>query len=146
MSKKTYRTLVWSMSVLGVLCFIYAHSLAPASTSSEESRSFLDFLLVAFPSITHHMVRKLAHFAEYALLGAHLAFAPYLFSHRMRGSFFAALAFGLPCALLDEGIQSFVPGRGASFADVLIDYSGYLCAFLLLFFLFLLLRKERKYA
>ena len=146
MSKGKYRILLWFVSVLGVLCFIYANSLSPASASAEESRSFLDTLRLLFPALTHHTVRKLAHFAEYALLGAHFAFAPYLFLHRMRGVFLASLGFGLPAALLDEGIQAFVPGRGASLSDVLIDFSGYLLAFLFLFFLLLRFRKDARHA
>ena len=141
--KHLYRTLLWAVSVLGVLCFIFGNSLAPASESAEESRGVFSVLLSVFPFITHHIVRKLAHVAEYALLGVHLSFAPMLF-HR-RASVPLVLLFGVFVALADEGIQSFVPGRGASFSDVAIDSFGYFAAlFLMLFFFFLVSQKRRR--
>ena len=99
--KHLYRTLLWAVSVLGVLCFIFGNSLTPASESAEESRGVFSVLLSVFPFITHHIVRKLAHVAEYALLGVHLSFAPMLFSRR--ASVPLVLLFGVFVALADEG-------------------------------------------
>lgn len=146
MKMHTYRTLLWGMSVLGVVCFIFANSLLPAAASSEESSSFLAFFLNFFPSATHHFIRKLAHVAEYALLGAHFAFFPLVSPFSGRITYPVFLLFGAVIALLDEGIQSFVPGRGASLVDVLIDFGGYLAALLLVLavlFLHARLRKEK---
>lgn len=134
MSLRSYRSLLWSVSVLGVLCFIFANSLLPSSASAEESRSFLDLLSEIFPALTHHAVRKLAHLAEYALLGAHFALFPYVWRCRARVALPVMLLFGTLIALLDEGIQHFVPGRGASLTDVLIDSLGYLLALVFVFF------------
>ena len=146
MSQRSYRILLWCASVFGVLCFIFAHSLSPASSSSEESRSFLDVLRVLFPSLTHRVVRKLAHFAEYALLGAHFALLPYLSRMRTRILYPSLLFCGIPVALVDEGIQRFVPGRGASLVDVLIDFLGYLSALVFVFALLLFLKRRKKNA
>ena len=55
------------------------------------------------------------------------------------------LLFGTLVGVLDEGIQRFVPGRGASLADVALDSFGYLVGLVLVFAL-LRLRKERRHA
>ena len=55
-----------------------------------------------------------------------------------------ALLVGGAVALLDEWIQSFVPGRGAALADALLDYTGYLTALLLAFVFFFILSKAKR--
>ena len=145
MTKKGYRNLLWGISVFGVLCFIFKNSLMLASASSEESGSFFELLRSVFPSITHHTVRKLAHLSEYALLGAHFALIPYLWKTPTRITLPVMLLFGTLVGVLDEGIQRFVPGRGASLADVALDSFGYLVGLVLVFAL-LRLRKERRHA
>lgn len=140
-AKRVYRLSLWGTSVFGVLCFILANSLTPASQSAEESRSVLDILLSFFPFLTHHAVRKLAHLAEYALLGAHFALAPLVLPSSY--AYLVAFVSCVPIALLDEGIQRFVPGRGASLWDVLIDCVGYLLALLFIFALLLLYSKRK---
>lgn len=142
--KTAYRTLLWCVSLLGVLFFIFANSCVPASESAAESRSVWDFLLSFFPFITHHAVRKLAHFAEYALLGAHLAFAPILLPASTKVSYPTALFFGAVIALLDEGLQRLVPGRAGTLTDVLIDYLGYLTALLVMLAVFFVYAKKKR--
>jgi VanZ family protein len=61
-------------------------------------------------------LRKLAHAAEYAVLGVLLLRA--LANER------AALALGIAYAVTDELHQHFVPGRLASPLDVLVDTVG----------------------
>jgi VanZ family protein len=62
------------------------------------------------------VLRKLAHAAEYAVLGALL----------VRATSAAALsaAIGVLYAITDELHQTFVPGRQGSSRDVLIDTAG----------------------
>ncbi len=62
------------------------------------------------------VLRKLAHAAEYAILGALLVRALRRWSW--------ALALGVAYAVSDEIHQSFVPGRQGSPLDVLIDSVG----------------------
>lgn len=93
-----------------------------------------------------HPVRKLAHFMEYGILGGLFcaSFLPLI--EDMRRSGYKArrlyivntiLVFLL--AGLDEFHQFFVPGRYASFLDVLLDTSG--C---IVFCIFLYFRFDRK--
>ncbi len=66
----------------------------------------------------HFVVRKIAHFTEYAIL-----------ANRW---FLAALVLIVLYALLDEYHQSYVPSRTASIYDSLIDMSGGLVMLLIL--------------
>ena len=61
-------------------------------------------------------LRKVAHAAEFAVLGALLV--------RALGSVWPALALGVLYAISDEVHQAFVPGRHASPLDVAIDAVG----------------------
>lgn len=67
-------------------------------------------------------VRKLAHFTIYSALGVGLCGAAQCLLERLR--FFAASLAGIFIAAMDEFHQLFVPGRGGSPLDVLLDYSG----------------------
>jgi len=70
-----------------------------------------------------YVLRKFAHAAEYAVLGALL----------MRATGKPRLAFALATlyAVSDEAHQSFVPSRSASAVDVSIDSIGAICGTLL---------------
>ncbi len=143
--KIRYRRLLWAFSLIGTLAFIFANSLTPAVQSGAESGALYMTLWRFFPFLTHALVRKLAHFCEYALLGAHLYYLPHLFSGK--GWRLAVLPLGFLVALLDEGLQCFVPGRSAALADTLIDFLGTLFGAVFIFFmmqLFKHLRREGK--
>ena len=69
-------------------------------------------------------VRKVAHFAEYALLGAECAGLTVLLARRVFSPYLWADLFAvLMVAVLDEFLQSFV-GRTSLVGDVLLDFSG----------------------
>jgi VanZ family protein len=76
----------------------------------------------------HHIVRKTAHFVEYAILGilawrvVHLDPVFGLFSLRRRCWF--VFLFCLLYASTDEFHQSFVPTREAAVQDVMLDTCG----------------------
>ena len=74
----------------------------------------------------HFIVRKVAHFTEYAIL-AYLAARAFRTSPRSaisRRWFLISLGLIVVYALLDEYHQSFVPSRTASIFDSLIDMTG----------------------
>jgi hypothetical protein len=66
-------------------------------------------------------LRKAAHLAEYAILGALLARA---LCDTMTGWVWIAWLAGAAYAATDELHQHFVPGRQASLLDVVIDAAG----------------------
>ena len=109
------------------LLVIWGHSCMPATQSGAESGALLTVVQQLLPWMTDHVLRKCAHFAEYAVLGALTA---------------AALLPGTFAALCDETIQLFVPGRSGQIADVWLDTAGYLTGALLTLLIFRLCRKR----
>lgn len=112
------------------LVFIWGNSLMPGEVSGQISRwiaeligRFLD-LPVSETEGGHGLLRKLAHFSEFACLGALLCWR--LGMMRETGKHLTALTLfgGLLTACVDETIQVFVPGRGPGLIDVWIDTSG----------------------
>ena len=138
--KKILRALLFVLT-FATLAFIWIHSMMPESASSEESRGVLEFLkpfLELFfgkGNVTVHLVRKLAHLAEYAAFGFELA----LIFNMYVGGFWKRIRAGLNTALIvafiDETIQIF-SGRGPQISDMWIDLAGAaigtLCALVIL--------------
>ena len=83
-------------------------------------------------TVVHGIVRKLAHFLEYALLGvlAARAFRGSPTAALRRHWFMISVALIVVYALLDEYHQSFVPSRTASIYDSFVDMTGGLTALL----------------
>ena len=71
-----------------------------------------------------YLVRKLAHFMEFAVLGAGLSMIMMTFEERFCFRFGIAFAAGLLYAVSDEIHQLFVGGRDGAVFDVLIDAAG----------------------
>jgi VanZ family protein len=136
------------LMLLSVLAFIFGNSLEPLTVSGATSKSLYDFLSRIFgslPFFTHPFLRKAAHFAEYALLGACLFFVPSTFWDGRVGRYPMALLSSLPVALADEGLQYFSSGRNPSLWDVLLDFSGAAFAFFVcLSVVFLYARFKKK--
>ena len=88
------------------------------------------------PSLGLGFEDKIYHFTEFFIWGA-----LYAKSYKMtpgqksiRG-FMIALVIGMAFALLDEGHQRWIPGRGFDWKDLLSNWSGLACSLLFLFFL-----------
>ena len=113
--------LIW-----GILCFIWGNSLLPGSVSgaiSDAVKQFLAWLMPGeIPGVTTGggLLRKIAHFTEFAALGAALAWRFGMLEKRKAN----ALVFGALAASVDETIQLFVPDRGPAIRDVIIDTCG----------------------
>lgn len=89
----------------------------------------------------HLMVRKLAHFTEYFILGllTFLALVQYPISFKRK--LIVIFIFGLMFACLDEAIQIFIDGRAGSVRDVLIDSAGVLFSIMIITGIFSLRKK-----
>lgn len=140
-SKKRVRVVIHVLLVLAIMAFIFSHSMANRAQSSQESMGVLNFLMKALGTIglgdglTEHIVRKMAHFSEFAALGFCAAIVmkdirivrlPYVLN---------VFLFGILCAMTDETIQLF-NDRSARVTDVWIDFCGSVCGCLV----FLLIR------
>ena len=74
----------------------------------------------------HKIIRILAHFCEFALLGALLIWC--LRAYTGKGKFlFIPLALILLVPIVDEILQSFTGGRAMQFIDLVVDVAGGIC-------------------
>lgn len=144
MIRSKNRLRLCTVLILLILVFIWGNSLMPAEIShafSQWVKGFLapftasDSLIVEEDS---DLVRKLAHFAEFAALGFCLAWRGGMLGKAQKQTF----CFGMVAAAIDETIQCFVPDRGPRVTDVLLDSSGVLTGMLLLYFGHTLLKKR----
>ena len=110
---------------------IWGLSLRSAGDSSAQSNALALPLAGAaeakgeWLSILMMIVRKLAHFGEFAVLG--LLWSLYGQRRPLR----LAWLYGLPVAVIDELLQYLAPGRAPGFWDAALDYCGYFCGFAL---------------
>lgn len=121
----------WLAATVAMVLVIWGNSMMPGSDSSQMSSSVLDMAHALLQAIglphewlTSFLVRKAAHFTEYAILAvlASKAFDPSARLSRVQVLVLAAFLVLVPA--LDETIQLFVPGRCGQPADVLLDCCG----------------------
>ena len=124
---------ILSILILLNLALIWGNSMLTGLSSEAVSGGVLAllgrFLPVLLTEAGHTLLRKAAHFSEFALLGL-----LYCGRHRLvKGEAPVHLmGFGLAVACIDETIQIFTPGRASSLIDVWIDASGFALGLLLI--------------
>ena len=124
---------ILSILILLNLALIWGNSMLTGLSSEAVSGGILAFLGRFLPVLLteagHTLLRKAAHFSEFALLGL-----LYCGRHRLvKGEAPVHLmGFGLAVACIDETIQIFTPGRASSLIDVWIDASGFALGLLLI--------------
>lgn len=115
---------------IGIIFFL-SSSQGSMSETSLIIRPILEFLFPdASPetiSFYHGVIRKFAHFAEYAVLGL-LAFRAFVRSRFQNRAPVVSILLALVIAVIDETGQSFNAERTGSAVDVLIDVAGACCA------------------
>lgn len=172
--KQSLRTLWHTHRVLCIIigitvALIWLQSALPADASDQESGFVLNVIrpvlevFVGSGNVTNHLVRKLAHFTEFAMLGGELALAAGTFWRAERadkdfgtgagakassaGAGAKALTAGagtaLLVAVLDEAIQFFSSGRAPMVSDVLLDFAGALTGLLLMTLILWLFRRTK---
>ena len=136
MRKKRYILVVFLC--LAWTVFIFSRSAKSGVASTQESQAALDVIARIFNFFgiqklpSEHLLRKLGHFAEYAILGVLAFVSAKLFLHR----FFPLVGWGycVTVAVFDEFlVQNLAVERGPSVVDVLIDALGAVTAVFLLF-------------
>ena len=108
----------------------------PGTLSAQESGFLWDLIKGILPFMSHAFLRKLGHFAEYAVLGGMLSATLNREAALLRPRFLQGLSeelrrlwlpglVSLLAAAVDEGIiQRLTPGRSGQLSDVLIDLGG----------------------
>ena len=109
---------VFFVLTAAMLAFAFIHSAMPAQVSAEESGGVLDFLYSLLPrlgismELTDHIVRKLAHFTEFTVIGMLATTCAYSFDRLQPYRYSVCVLFtGLAAAVTDETIQLFSEGR-----------------------------------
>ena len=149
-ASKRFRVIFMLLTALSIL-FAFVHSLMPSSVSDAESNGFVLLLQSFFqlfgvtPEAVPGVVRKLAHYTEFSVIGAMLTCCAYSFDRIKPYRFLIQILFvGLLTAVTDETIQLFVEGRAGMFADVWIDFSGVLTGTAVMLLFFTIYKRARK--
>lgn len=131
--KQSWLRRLWRYGPLGVWMCLVLFASSGSFSAPNTSRIIRPLLLWLFPEISdaalayvHFLVRKAAHFSEYAIL-ALLAARAFHTSHRetlRRRWWLAAFALVVVVALVDEYHQSFLPTRTGTIYDSFLDMFG----------------------
>lgn len=119
---------VLCLLIVFTLVFIWGNSAMSRDASSTVSNTFLQKvnLVLGFIGLTlkdDFMLRKAAHFLEFALLGGEVFLLFYLNISSPHKPFILVGAISFSVAMIDELIQ-FFSGRHSSFMDVILDFTG----------------------
>jgi len=129
LNKPKTATIIIMLLIAATLAFIWGNSLESVAESSEKSSRVLESLAFVLEpvfgkaNVTDHLVRKLAHFTEFGLLGIWLALFIAVHGRARLQSVANCLFFGLSVAVSDEALQ-LLSGRGSQVTDVLLDFAG----------------------
>ena len=117
------------------LALIWGNSLLSGSASGAMSGGVMQFVMELlripeeYADFLHLLIRKAAHFTEFACLGALLCWRFRLAGER---GWHLPVLCGMAAGLTDETIQIFTPDRGPSLTDVWIDTAGAAAGMILL--------------
>ncbi len=145
------KLILWVL-VIGCMVMIFSFSAQPAEDSQELSDSMLDEILrifmvnasdetIAFLSV---FIRKVAHFAVYALLGGMMFLAIRAHGVKDKRMVLAPWLLSALYAITDEVHQLMVPGRSGQIKDVCIDSLGAITGILIVWATVSLFTRRRK--
>ena len=151
MMKQTKPRLVVSGAmIIGLLCFIWGNSLLPGKDSGEFSGFIGTLLQKLLPFLDlqsergMHLLRKAAHFSEFAALGFSFTWLYGMLCKKRSWALVLPLLSGAAAAAIDETIQLFSPDRGPSIKDVGIDTCGVIAGITFLTLLHWLLTRKKR--
>lgn len=142
------RILLSALTLL-LIVFIFSNSVKNAEASSESSGRIVAFLnrictLLGLKfTFTQPVVRTLAHFCEFGLLGV-LSQLTFLSCFGVKAKAILSSVFlVILTALTDEVIQLFSEGRAFQISDLIIDFSGSLLGLVAIFLIAVLINNHR---
>ena len=162
--KKSCKGIIWLRVILTALCvgayaFIFYNSAQSGEQSSAQSGSVVAFIQRVFKVIApnsfiataqgqdyqklHAIVRTLAHFAEFTLLGALLIWCFASYTDRWFW-FIVPLVLILLSPIMDECIQLFASARVADLKDIGIDTLGGYVGALFAWFTLVVAKRMKK--
>lgn len=125
-SKRITAAVIFWILTAAAMFMIFRFSCDDGDESAEISENLLSVIVAYIGKfISHNVLRKIAHFCEFAALGF---FAVGAFRYTLKSSrFYYPLILCVCYAVSDEIHQYFVPGRACRIFDVFIDSCGSLC-------------------
>lgn len=142
--------IVLTVLTVAAVGFIFWNSSMSAVESTEESSPVTDMLNDFLRSLdipltlTEGVVRKLAHFTEYTILGLLLSLTVHSYVRKPKKTLLLSLALGAVVPICDELIQLFPEGRSCEVRDMLIDFSGVAFAALIVFLIISIKEKRTE--
>lgn len=138
--------------IIILCCKIFSFSSQSGEVSKNTSSRFTVMLLKIFNiendelavQIFDPIVRKIAHFSVYMLLGILLMCASETFKWQRVYKFDFSTMFALLFASSDELHQRFVPGRSGEFADVCLDTVGAMIGVIIVLVITLIVSQVKK--
>ena len=124
---------IFTFALIACIGFIFSNSMQIGDVSETASGRVLLLMKKVFTRLgmpgaanhlTDHIVRKLAHFCEYALEGFLLTLCLRVYTRHFFVHISWPILGGLLTALTDETIQMFSDGRSSQLTDVWLDLSG----------------------
>ena len=134
-----------------LLAFIWGNSMLPGHISGALSDWLKQLLTDLFPFLFSGtpgsdgggLLRKLAHFSEFALLGACFCWLYAMLMTTQPRQFLYAAVSGILAACVDETIQRFVPLRHGCLTDVGIDTAGVITGIVLFSITYLIIKSKQ---
>ena len=120
---------IFTFALIACIVFIFSNSMQIGDVSESASGRVL-LLMKKANHLTDHIVRKLAHFCEYALEGFLLTLCLRVYTRHFFVHISWPILGGLLTALTDETIQMFSDGRSSQLTDVWLDFSGVMAGIL----------------
>lgn len=141
MKRNTFWRVAIPVGIALWTAFIWSRSLMSATASTADSNAVAEWIMGLFgwetrPLWLTYVIRKTAHFAEFAVLGVLWHGCSRTYARRW------LWLWGLPVGAVDECLQFFAPGRSPMVTDVLIDTAGFLCGWALVW-LFVTMRHKK---
>ena len=147
-----FKRILFIIMLLATLYLIFRFSAQDAEQSGNLSLKVTNFIVNMFSKVKnmdlalrmhyierlHPIIRKLAHFSIYCLVGFSVMGFWCTFDIKNKYKLLWSILIGVLYAAGDEFHQSFVPGRGPSIRDVCIDSAGVLTGIFIMIFLILL--------
>jgi len=140
---KIIGSIIFWLLTAAVMYIIFSFSSENGEQSKEVSEGVLSIIIEYLGNIvSHNVLRKIAHFTEYAALGFCMSGAVYFTFNKNK--FYIPL---IPCVLYaasDEIHQYFVPERACRVFDVFVDSCGSSVGILIFLLIVFLIRKHKK--
>lgn len=132
-----------------LVVFIFSNSVKDANASSASSgrvTAFINSILFALRldlTLTDGIVRTLAHFCEFALLGVMMTLTVASFISVKYAALIRAITYSFFVAFIDECLQIFSDGRAFQFSDLMVDIAGAVSGAALVYLLIYLIYKHK---